>query len=192
MIPKVIDRTQNVIIGHGTQDFVLIMDGTLLAIQNMTWGGRMGFQSPPVAPLYIPYHANDDFTTVAGSGIMGTTHKERGLTYIAVGPAGHFLTLDAPSVAFRSMEILLGRIPDFQSVLPFTIDTNNTAQTSSGTMGNGTVLIGNGGVISRATAATRQAGGSGAAGEAEANQASKTQASVVSLIGMVVLLSLLL
>lgn len=72
VLPNVIDRTQNVILGHGSQDFVLISDGTLLSIQNITFGGMMGFQTRPVEPLYIPYHANDDFTTVAGAGIMGT------------------------------------------------------------------------------------------------------------------------
>lgn len=72
VLPNVIDRTQNVILGHGSQDFVLISDGTLLSIQNITFGGMMGFQSRPVEPLYIPYHANDDFTTIAGAGVMGT------------------------------------------------------------------------------------------------------------------------
>lgn len=169
------------------------MDGTLLAIQNMTWGGMMGFQSRPVAPLFVPFHANEDFTTVAGSGIMGTTHKERGLTYIAVGAAGHFLTLDAPAVAFRSMEILLGHIPDFQSMSPFTIDTENTAQPENAVMGNGTVLIGNGGWINRGTVETLQFGGSGAAAvEAMINQAGTAKHSIVSFTGLVMLLSLLL
>lgn len=59
VLPGVIDRTQNVILGHGSQDFVLISDGTLLTIQNLTFGGAMGFQERPVAPLYVPYHVND-------------------------------------------------------------------------------------------------------------------------------------
>lgn len=146
VLPHVIDRTQNVILGHGTQDFVLINDGTLLTIQNMTWGGMLGFQSRPAGPLYVPYHANNDFTTAAGSGVLGTAHEERGLTYVAVGPAGHFLAMDAPAVAFRSMEVLLGRVPDFQSTVPFTTDTNGTAQPTAG-MGNGTVPIMDGGVM---------------------------------------------
>lgn len=192
VLPNVIDRTQNVILGHGSQDFVLISDGTLLTIQNMTWGGMMGFQSRPVAPLYVPYHANDDFTTVAGAGVIGTAHKERGLTYIAVAPAGHFLTMDAPAVAFRSMEILLGHISDFQSMEPFTIDTNRTAQPSVG-MGNGTVLILNGGVMDSGVAATLEANGGGAAAlEAVVNQAGKSQGSDVSFAGLVILLGLLL
>jgi carboxypeptidase D len=147
VIPNVIDRTQNVILGHGSQDFVLISDGTLLSIQNMTWGGKLGFQTRPTEPLYMPYHDNDNFETLAGAGIVGTAHKERGLTYIAVGPAGHFLAMDAPQVAFRSMEVLLGRVEGFQSMAPFTIDTNNTVQPNV-QMGNGTVHIQQGGVVS--------------------------------------------
>lgn len=59
VLPSVIDRTKNVIIGHGSRDFVLIADGTLLAIQNMSFGGAMGFQSRPSEPLFVPYHGNE-------------------------------------------------------------------------------------------------------------------------------------
>lgn len=146
VIPNVIDRTQNVILGHGSRDFVLISDGTLLSIQNMTWGGALGFQTRPTEPLYVPYHVNDNLETTAGAGVLGTAHTERGLTYIAVAPAGHFLAMDAPQVAFRSMEVLLGRVEGFQSLQPFTIDTDNTAQPDVD-MGNGTVVIAQGGVV---------------------------------------------
>ncbi len=141
VLPGIIDRTKNVILGHGSQDFVLIADGTLLAIQNITWGGQMGFQTRPTAPLYVPYHDNEDPQTAAGAGVIGTVHSERGLTYLGVAPAGHFLTMDAPAVAFRSLEVLLGRVPSFQSTLPFTTDTNATTQgvESVQQMGNGTV-----------------------------------------------------
>lgn len=195
VLPGVIDRTKNVIIGHGLQDFVLISDGTLLAIQNMTWGGMMGFQSRPADPLYIPYHDNSDFTTLAGAGIMGTAHAERGLTYITVGPAGHFLTLDAPTVAFRSMEILLGHTPNFQSTKPFIVDTNNTAQPSTA-MGAGTVLIGNGGLEETcpASSGNLQSGTTVAAKSGEKNQAGRTRGSDGSFIGLgaIILLGLFL
>lgn len=154
VIPNVIDRTQNVILGHGSQDFVLIADGTLLSIQNMTWGGQLGFQSRPSEPLFIPYHSNDDLATAAGAGVMGTAHRERGLTYLAVGPAGHFLAMDAPAVAFRSMEVLLGRVEGFQSMVPFTVDANRTVQPDVG-MGNGTVVIVNGGGVAGVSGAAR-------------------------------------
>lgn len=193
VLPGVVDRTQNVIIGHGLQDFVLISDGTLLAIQNMTWGGRRGFQSRPADPLYVPYHDNNDPTSLAGAGVMGTAHRERGLTYITVGPAGHFLTLDAPAVAFRSLEILLGRASDFQSTAPFTTDANDTAQPNAA-MGNGSLLIGDGGLVGSCAVPTLQ-GGAAAVAEAQVSQAGRTpraQSSNVSLAGLVILLGLLL
>ncbi len=141
VLPSVIEKTNNVLIGHGSQDFVLISDGTLLAIQNLTWGGKLGFQSRPADPLYVPYHDNDEFTTLAGQGVVGTSHSERGLTYFGAAQTGHFLTQDAPALAFRGLEILLGRIPNFQSTAPFTTDVNNTVQPNVA-MGNGTVFAG--------------------------------------------------
>ncbi|KAK0621654.1 serine carboxypeptidase [Bombardia bombarda] len=141
VIPHVIDRTQNVIIGHSSQGFVLMADGTLLSIQNMTWGGKLGFQEQPVDPLYIPRHVDREFTEIAGAGVFGTSHSERGLTYIGVAPAGHFLTADQPAVAFRALEILLGRVENFQSTAPFTTDASPLSQPSV-EMGNGTVLVG--------------------------------------------------
>ncbi|KAK5658252.1 hypothetical protein OQA88_2227 [Cercophora sp. LCS_1] len=137
VIPRVIEATQNVIFGHGSRDFVLIADGTLLTIQNLTWGGELGFQDKPTQPLYIPYHDNEDVQNVAGAGIVGTAHTERGLTYFGVAPAGHFLTQDQPAVAFRGVEVLLGRIANFQSTEPFTTDVNATAQPAV-PLGNGT------------------------------------------------------
>ncbi|KAK3323876.1 serine carboxypeptidase [Cercophora scortea] len=143
VIPHVIDRTKNVILGHGSQDFVLIAAGTLLTIQNLTFGGKLGFQEQPTAPLYIPYHSgNDDLTQVAGAGVIGTTHTERGLTYVGVAPAGHFLTMDQPAVAFRGLEILLGRVENFQSTVPFTTDTNSTGETAAETVGGGNRTLG--------------------------------------------------
>lgn len=69
--------------------------------------------------------------------------------------------MDTPAVAFRSMEVLLGRVEGFQSMVPFTIDTNNTAQ-PSGQMGSGTVTIVNGGVVGSASVSqARKAPGSG-------------------------------
>jgi len=141
VLPNVIEKTQNVIIGHGSQDMVLIADGTLLAIQNMTWGGMMGFQQTPSAPLYVPYHDNQVVESMAGAGILGTVHSERGLTYFGVASAGHFLAMDAPAVAYRSLEVLLGRVQSFQATVPFTTDVNRTAQ-STQPMGKGIVVEG--------------------------------------------------
>jgi carboxypeptidase D len=141
VIPNVIEKTHNVLIGHGSQDFVLVADGTLLSIQNMTWGGMLGFQTRPTEPLYVPYHGDGDIESLSGAGVVGTVHTERGLTYFGVASAGHFLTQDQPAIAYRGLEVLLGRVSSLQAVVPFTTDVNATAQPVV-TMGNGTVFTG--------------------------------------------------
>ncbi|KAI4147654.1 MAG: hypothetical protein L6R39_003051, partial [Caloplaca ligustica] len=57
-LPRVIEATNNTIIAHGQLDFVLIANGTLATIQNMTWNGAQGFQTAPPADknLFAPYH----------------------------------------------------------------------------------------------------------------------------------------
>lgn len=98
-LPSVIERTNNVLMGHGWYDYLLFMNGSLATIQNMTWNGQKGFQKPPVEPLFVPY--NDavnqlakgqeqiPFTDDAGGGILGTAHTERGFTFSSVYGSGH-------------------------------------------------------------------------------------------------------
>lgn len=151
VLPNVIDRTKNVIIGHGLQDFVLPVNGMLLAIQNLTFGGKLGFQTQPKEPLFIPYQSNNNPESMAGGGIVGTVHTERGLTVLQVDLAGHFLTMDAPAVAFRSMEVLLGRIAGFQSTQSFPTASNTTVQpvyAQSAVNISSTVQIGDGSALS--------------------------------------------
>jgi carboxypeptidase D len=108
-LPSVIERTNNTIIGHGLLDFLLFANGSLITIQNMTWNGAQGFQTRPSATenFFVPYHPNigqdaagrvmAPFIDDAGSGFQGTTHTERGLTFVTVTLSGHgmySLTLD--------------------------------------------------------------------------------------------------
>ena len=98
-LPGVIERTNNTIIGHGLLDFLLIANGSLATIQNMTWNGAQGFQSAPRSQFFVPYHnglqqlfygeASIPFVQDAGAGLLGTTHTERGLTWVTVNGAGH-------------------------------------------------------------------------------------------------------
>lgn len=120
VLPGVIDRTQNVMIGHGAMDMILIANGTLLQLQNMTWGDRQGFQAAPSAPFYVPYHDDVSAATLAGAGVLGTTITERGLTFVGVDLAGHMIPQYAPSAAFRQVEVLLGRVASLSSDEPFT------------------------------------------------------------------------
>ncbi|KAK1585434.1 serine carboxypeptidase [Colletotrichum navitas] len=127
VIPGVVERTGNVIVGHGLRDLLVQSAGTLMAIQNMTWGGALGFQSRPEATLRVPHHRHGDAGkgsggAPAGAGELGVWHSERGLTYFETPTAGHFLGRDAPSVSFRALEVLLGKVADFGSDAPFTTD----------------------------------------------------------------------
>jgi carboxypeptidase D len=79
-------------------DMVLISNGTLLMIQNMTWNGTQGFTSKPSDPFYVPYHDDLSASTVAASGVLGTTHTERGLTWVSVDLSGH-----SKSATFRDI-----------------------------------------------------------------------------------------
>lgn len=67
----------------------MISNGTLMMIQNMTWNGAQGFQTKPTDPFYVPYHDDPNPSTLAGSGVFGTTHTERGLTWVSIDLAGH-------------------------------------------------------------------------------------------------------
>ncbi|KAH8602242.1 Alpha/Beta hydrolase protein [Bisporella sp. PMI_857] len=120
--PGVIERSKRTLIVHGALDMVLISNGTLLSIQNMTWGGQLGFQKKPTDPFYVPYHSDPSFSTLAAAGVFGTTHTERGLTWVSVDLAGHMVPQYAPSAAYRHLEFLLGRIDSLSSTLPFTTD----------------------------------------------------------------------
>jgi len=103
-------RTKKTIIAHGNLDYILLFNGTLMMIQNMTWNGAQGFHSYPSAPFFVPYHIDYSLSTLAGAGRMGTTHTERGLTWVETWLSGHMVPQYAPSAAYRQLEFMLGRI----------------------------------------------------------------------------------
>ncbi|KAG6009042.1 hypothetical protein E4U21_003373 [Claviceps maximensis] len=122
VLSKVIDQTKNVIIGHGALDYMFVANTTLLTIQNMTFGGKLGFNTKPHAPFYVPYHQRGADGSLAGAGVFGTTHTERGLTYVGISLSGHMVPQYAPSAAFRNVEFMLGRIDSLSSTKPFSTD----------------------------------------------------------------------
>ncbi|KAH8911794.1 alpha/beta-hydrolase [Coniochaeta sp. PMI_546] len=136
VLPGVIERTNNVIIGHGALDMILLANGTLLGIQNMTWHNKTGFQTRPDEPFYVPYHNDTSLSTVAAAGVFGTAHTERGLTYVGVDLSGHMVPQYAPSAAYRHLEFLLGRVSSLSSTEPFT--TDKTYPQSTQPLGMGT------------------------------------------------------
>lgn len=130
-LPRVIEALNNTIIAHGLLDFVLLVSGTFITIQNMTWNGAQGFQIKPSAKknFFVPYHeglaevangvAVAPFTQNAGAGYLGTTHTERGLTFVTVDLAGHMIPYYSPGAAYRQLEFLLGRISSLSEVGEF-------------------------------------------------------------------------
>jgi len=125
VLPSVIERLNRTIISQGLLDYIVIANGTLLAIQNMTWNGKQGFRAQPSEPLIVPKHSELSRSTLAGSGIMGKWRTERGLTYCTVNLAGHMVPQYTPSASYRQVEFLLGRISSLSDPRPFT-----TAQVS--------------------------------------------------------------
>lgn len=109
VLERVIEHTNNTIIGSGDLDMLLSTNGTLFAIQNMTWNGAQGLSEYPCTPLYAPYHPEYNGGALAGAGYQGVWTAERGLTFYTARLAGHELPGYTPGVAYRMLEILLGK-----------------------------------------------------------------------------------
>lgn len=125
VLQNVIEYTNNTIIGSGDLDMLLSTNGTLLAIQNMTWNGAQGLSDYPSTPLYAPYHPEYNGGALAGAGKLGVWTSERGLTFYTAHLAGHELPGYTPGVALRMLEILLGHVKDFSSTDNFVTQTGN-------------------------------------------------------------------
>ncbi|GME64799.1 putative serine carboxypeptidase protein [Neofusicoccum parvum] len=119
-LQNVIERTNNVIVGSGNLDYILSTNGTLLALQNLTWNGAQGLQAYPGKPFYSPYHVEYNGGSLAGAGLLGSWGAERGLTFYQTQLAGHELPGYTPGAAYRSIELLLGRIESLSEVGDFT------------------------------------------------------------------------
>ncbi|KAF1849123.1 serine carboxypeptidase-like protein [Cucurbitaria berberidis CBS 394.84] len=131
VLQRVIEFTNNTIIGSGDLDMLLSTNGTLFAIQNMTWNGAQGLHDYPSTPLYAPYHPEYNLGALAGSGVQGVWTQERGLVFYTARLAGHELPGYTPGVAFRMLEILLGRVKDFSSTENFVTQSGNFTGTGT-------------------------------------------------------------
>jgi carboxypeptidase D len=89
VIPKLLNSLDRSIIVHGQFDFILLAEGSLLAIQNMTWHGTRGFTQKPSSTFMVPSHPRGALETMAGAGDLGIYHTERNLTYVEVRLSGH-------------------------------------------------------------------------------------------------------
>lgn len=127
VLPRVIDHLDRTLIVHGELDWILLGNGTLMTIQNMTWGGKQGFQEQPKDEFFVPYHDELSLSTISAAGIMGTTHTERKLTWVSQRMSGHMVPQYQPSSGFRQLEYLLGRVDSLTSKVPFTTTPGTNA-----------------------------------------------------------------
>ncbi|KAI9924743.1 hypothetical protein ASPWEDRAFT_111975 [Aspergillus wentii DTO 134E9] len=117
VLPQVIEATNRVLIGNGDYDMIIITNGTLMSIQNMTWNGQLGFQSAPETPIEIDLPdlqwaevLEQNGLEPSTQGIMGISHYERGLMWAETFQSGHMQPQYQPRVAYRHLEWLLGRV----------------------------------------------------------------------------------
>ena len=136
----------------GELDFILPTNGSLLAMQNVTWGGVKGFQRRPnYNTFFVPNHPEYNGGALSASGDVGTWGYERGVTFYSVQLGGHGMSLSpffflqgcyfvslwgltwsltelpgyAPGAGYRVVEAMLGRIPDLGVVGDFTTQTGD-------------------------------------------------------------------
>ncbi|CAG8104728.1 unnamed protein product [Penicillium salamii] len=118
ILPRVIEATNRVLISNGAWDYLIITNGTLVAIQNMTWGGELGFKSRPETPIHISmpdlqyaavFDAQVDYGELDGpQGLMGIQHYERGLMFAETYQAGHQQSQNQGRVSYRHVQWMLG------------------------------------------------------------------------------------
>jgi carboxypeptidase D len=99
VLPQVVEATRNVIVSNGDYDYIIITNGTLLSIQNMTWADKLGFQKKPQQKILLE---NGD--------VGGIQHYERGLLWSETFKTGHMGPEYNPYVSYRQLQWLLGDI----------------------------------------------------------------------------------
>lgn len=121
VLPKLIEATNRVLVANGDFDFMVLTNGTLLAIQNMTWGGEMGFQEQPHAPFIVDtpdvqwdqvFFSNGLWGYNGAQGTMGVQHFERGLMWVQTFMSGHMVPQSQPRAALKHLAWVLGRIDE--------------------------------------------------------------------------------
>ena len=121
VLPQVIEATNRVLISNGDLDMIIITNGTLLSIQNMTWNGKLGFQKKPTDLMVVDipdleYKAAFDAGPEKGldgpQGVVGVKHYERGLMWTQTYLGTHTQPESQPRASFRHLLWLLGRIDE--------------------------------------------------------------------------------
>lgn len=118
VLPQVIEATNRVLVSNGDFDMIILTNGTLLAIQNMTWNGELGFQSQPNKPIDITmpdlmyddvFKENEQPGLDGPQGVMGVQHYERGLMWAETYQSGHMQPQYQGRSCYRHLEWVLGR-----------------------------------------------------------------------------------
>ncbi|KAK8858472.1 hypothetical protein IAR55_002699 [Kwoniella newhampshirensis] len=119
VLPRVIEATNRVLISNGDFDMIILTNGSLLSIQNMTWNGQLGFQNQPNASFIVDLPDLQDQAVFAenglditGQGVMGIKHYERGLAWVETFQSGHMQPQYQPRSSYRHLQWLLHRIED--------------------------------------------------------------------------------
>ncbi|KAK3115666.1 hypothetical protein LTR53_004767 [Teratosphaeriaceae sp. CCFEE 6253] len=143
VLPRVIEKNERTIIGHGMLDFILLVNGTIMMTQNMTWNGAQGFSVPPSEwdAFFVPYHEELSLSSIAGAGDFGIWHTERGFTICTVDLSGHMVPQYAPSAAYRQLEYMLGRIDNLGVRSDFTTQSGDYGNSLNFTTSNTTMKM---------------------------------------------------
>ena len=121
VLPQLIEATNRVLISNGDLDMIIITNGTLLAIQNMTWNGQLGFQSRPKDEMVVNipelmyrkwFNAGPEAGRDGPQGVVGLKHYERGLMWTQTYLGSHVQPESQPRASYRHLMWLLGRIDD--------------------------------------------------------------------------------
>lgn len=102
VLPSVVEKSERTIVQHGTYDYVMLPNGSALAMQNMTWAGQQGFQHRPNQTLMIDGQP------------AGLYHTERKLTLVMVDNASHMIPVYKPKAAYKLLQFVLGQIDEAQ------------------------------------------------------------------------------
>jgi carboxypeptidase D len=91
-------------------DEVILTNGTLLAIQNMTWKGKLGLREKPSKDFVVPKSAGGESGTHGVNHVKGIQHYECGLQWAGTYESGHEQPMYQPAAALRQLQWMLGRI----------------------------------------------------------------------------------
>lgn len=97
VLAGVIEKSKRTVIAHGLLDGLLLSNGSALALQNLTWHDKQGFQQ---APKPLP---------VLDGKPQGTYNQERNLLFAMASQSGHMLPEDAPQLGLLLLRWMLGR-----------------------------------------------------------------------------------